>query len=82
MANPAIEKLIESLDSDLPRSALFQKKIPALAEAFDAEGMKPILQESSLARQRSLFHCRMYSWKSALSAGPHHQHAIQAENPG
>jgi hypothetical protein len=45
MANPAIEKLIESLDNDLPRSALFQKKVPALAEAFDAEEMKPTLQE-------------------------------------
>ena len=45
MANPAIEKLIARLDSDLPRSALFQKKVPALAEAFDAEGMKPTLQE-------------------------------------
>jgi hypothetical protein len=46
MANPAIEKLIESLDNDLPRSALFQKKVPALAEAFDADRMKPILQEA------------------------------------
>jgi hypothetical protein len=46
MANPAIEKLIESLDNDLPRSALFREKVPALAEAFDAEGMKPTLQES------------------------------------
>jgi hypothetical protein len=46
MANPAIEKLIESLDNDLPRSALFQQKVPALAEAFDAGRMKPILQEA------------------------------------
>ena len=45
MANPAIEKLIESLDNDLPRSAVFQRKVPALAEAFHAERMKPILQE-------------------------------------
>jgi hypothetical protein len=45
MANPAIEKLIESLDNDLPRSSLFREKVPALAEAFDAEGMKPTLQE-------------------------------------
>ena len=37
MASPAIEKLIESLDNDLPRSALLQEKIPALAAAFDAE---------------------------------------------
>jgi len=48
MANPAIEKLIESLDNDLPRSALFQKKIPALVEAFDADRMKPTLQEALL----------------------------------
>ena len=48
MANPAIEKLIESLDNDLPRSALFQKKIPALAEAFDADRMKQTLQDTLL----------------------------------
>jgi hypothetical protein len=48
MANPAIEKLIESLDNDLPRSALFQKKVPALAEAFDAGRMKTTLQEALL----------------------------------
>ncbi len=48
MANPAIEKLIESLDNDLPRSALFQKKVPALAEAFDADQMKQILQGALL----------------------------------
>ena len=48
MANPAIEKLIESLDNDLPRSALLQKKVPALAEAFDAGRMKPTLQETLL----------------------------------
>ena len=45
MASPAIEKLIESLDNDLPRSALLQEKIPALAAAFDAERMKPTLQD-------------------------------------
>jgi len=45
MANPAIEKLIESLDNDLPRSALFQKKVPALAKAFDADWMKKTLQD-------------------------------------
>ena len=37
MANPAIEKLIEILDNDLPRSTLFQRKVPALAEAFHAD---------------------------------------------
>lgn len=46
MANLAIEKLIESLDNDLPRSRLFQEKVPALAEAFHADRMKPVLQEA------------------------------------
>jgi phosphotransferase family enzyme len=45
MASPAIQRLIESLDNDLPRSALLQQKVPALAEAFNAEGMKQTLQE-------------------------------------
>jgi hypothetical protein len=48
MANPALEKLLASLDSDLPRSALFHKKVPALAEAFDAERMKQTLQDALL----------------------------------
>src|SRR6185503_5549033 len=48
MANPAIEKLIGSLDNDLPRSALYQKKTPALAEAFDAGRMKQTLQDTLL----------------------------------
>ena len=46
MANPAIEKLIKSLDNDLPRSPLFRKKIPALTEAFDADRMKQALQDA------------------------------------
>jgi hypothetical protein len=45
MTSPAIEKIIAHLDNDLPRSALFQEKVPALAEAFDAERMKQVLQE-------------------------------------
>ena len=48
MANPELEKLLASLDNDLPRSALFQKKVPALAEAFDAERMKQTLQDALL----------------------------------
>jgi len=48
MANPAIEKLIGSLDNDLPLSALYQKKTPALAEAFDAGRMKQTLQDALL----------------------------------
>jgi len=48
MANPAIEKLIESLDNDLPRSALFQKKVPALVEVFDGDGMRQTLQDALL----------------------------------
>ncbi len=43
MASLAIEQLIKSLDNDLPRSSLFQNKVPALAEAFDAERMKQTL---------------------------------------
>ncbi|MEO5886935.1 MAG: phosphotransferase, partial [Anaerolineales bacterium] len=48
MANQSIEKLIESLDNDLARSALFQEKVPALAEAFDAGRMKTTLQDALL----------------------------------
>jgi len=48
MVSQSIRKLIESLDNDLPRSALLQKKVPALAEAFDAERMKTTLQETLL----------------------------------
>jgi hypothetical protein len=46
MPNPAIVKFIESLDSNLPRSVIFQKNIPLLAEAFHADGMMQILQEA------------------------------------
>ena len=46
MANPAVEKLIEILDSNLPRSILFQKNIPVLAEAFHVESMRQILQQA------------------------------------
>ena len=48
MANPPVQKLIESLDNDLPRSAVFQKKVPALAEAFDADKMMRTLQDALL----------------------------------
>jgi hypothetical protein len=48
MANLELEKLLASLDNDLPRSALFKKKVPALAEAFDAERMKQTLQDALL----------------------------------
>ena len=44
MASSAIEKFIESLDSNLPRSVIFQKNIPLLAEAFHADEMRQILQ--------------------------------------
>src|ERR1041385_1936813 len=37
MASPAIQNLIQSLDNDLPRSALVQKKVRELAEGFNAE---------------------------------------------
>lgn len=45
MASPEIQKLIQNLDNDLPRSTLFHKKIPALAEAFDEDRMKQTLQD-------------------------------------
>jgi hypothetical protein len=48
MANPVIEKLIESLENDLPRSALFQEKVPALVQAFDAGRMLQTLQDTLL----------------------------------
>ena len=54
-ANPAIQKLIESLDHDLPRSVLFREKVPALAEAFDARQMTPALQEALLGSDQSQY---------------------------
>ncbi len=57
MANPVIERLIESLDNDLPRSALFQKKVPALAEAFDADRMTQTLQDTLLDPNYSIVKC-------------------------
>ena len=48
MANPALEKLLESLENDLPRSALLQEKVPALSEAFDAVRMNKTLQKALL----------------------------------
>jgi len=44
MVNPAVEKLITGLENDLPRSALFHEKVPALSEAFDADRMTRTLQ--------------------------------------
>src|ERR1041385_457872 len=46
MASPAIQNLLQSIENDLPRSALVQKKVPALAEGFNAERMKSALQEA------------------------------------
>src|SRR5512134_3573880 len=59
MANPAIETLIQGLENDLPRSALFQKKVPALTKAFDAQRMKQILQDTLLSEhsQYSILNC-------------------------
>ena len=45
MAGLAVEQLVTHLDNDLPRSALFREKVPALAEAFDAERMRHLLQD-------------------------------------
>jgi hypothetical protein len=53
MVNPAVQKLIENIDNDLPRSALFRKKAPALLEAFDAGRMTPLLQDALLDSRQS-----------------------------
>jgi aminoglycoside phosphotransferase (APT) family kinase protein len=50
MTHQSIRKLIDSLDMDLPRSAMYQKKVPALAEAFNAEQMKTTLQEALIGQ--------------------------------
>jgi hypothetical protein len=55
MANPAVQKLIENLDNDLPRSTLFREKAPALLEAFDAGRMTPVLQEALLNSNQSQY---------------------------
>jgi hypothetical protein len=59
MANPATETLLQSLENDLPRSALFQRKVPALTKAFDADRMKRILQDTLLSEhsQYSILNC-------------------------
>jgi len=46
MPNPAFEELIQSLDSYQPRSVVFQKNIPVLAEALQADRMRQVLQEA------------------------------------
>ena len=46
MANPKIEQLTARIDNDLPRSALLKGAAPALAAAFDGDGMKQTLQET------------------------------------
>ena len=46
MASQSIQNLLDGIENDLPRSALLQKKVPALAEAFNAGQMKKILQET------------------------------------
>lgn len=48
MASPSIRQLLEGLENDLPRSAQLREKVPALAEAFDAVRIKPILQQALL----------------------------------
>ena len=46
MANASFERLIETLDSNLPRSVFLQKNVPLLAEAFHADTMRQILQDA------------------------------------
>lgn len=60
MANSTVERLIETLDSNLPRSVLFQKNVPILAEAFHADRMRHVLQEALLgpnAERYSILSC-------------------------
>lgn len=45
MISQAIQTLLEGIENDLPRSAMLQQKVPALAKAFDAARMQPTLQE-------------------------------------
>jgi len=46
MPNLSVKELIASIDNDLPRSPLLQKKAPALAEAFNNEHMKAAIGEA------------------------------------
>jgi hypothetical protein len=48
MPSQSIQKLLEGLENDLPRSIQLQQKVPALAEAFDAGRMKTTLQDTLL----------------------------------
>ena len=55
MVNPAVQKLIDNLENDLARSALFREKAPALLEAFDAGRMTPLLQDALLDSRQSQY---------------------------
>ena len=55
MANQSIQQLLDGLENDLPRSALIREKVPALAAAFDAGRMKPILQELLLGPEEGRY---------------------------
>src|SRR5688500_20339102 len=55
MPSQSIQKLLEGLENDLPRSAQLQQKVPALAEAFDAGRMKTTLQEILLGSDNSQY---------------------------
>ena len=55
MANSSIERLIETLDSNLPRSVFLQKNVPLLAEAFHADTMRQILQEALFGLDNELY---------------------------
>jgi hypothetical protein len=55
MPSQSIQKLLEGLENDLPRSAQLQQKVPALAESFDAGRMKPTLQEILLGPEEGQY---------------------------
>ena len=51
----AMKNLLEKMDYDLPHSEHFLQKLPALAEAFDADKMKGILQGILFDRSNSAY---------------------------
>lgn len=51
MPSQSTQKLLEGIENDLPRSTQLQEKVPALAEAFNAERMQETLQETLLSQE-------------------------------
>ena len=51
----SVKQLIETIDYDLPHSAHFIKRLPALAEAFDGDRMKERLQQALFDNGNDLY---------------------------